>query len=373
MTDTRTRVLTGIDLPLAPSCGSTIWCADVYQGLAAVQRTTFLALPTPQEAPGWEPFEDIRLLTVHKQPYGPLFDTYTDELTAQVARILDEGRFDVIHAQHLGFGLARAFARAARGTPLVSIAHGTDVIAATENAQARTALNEIAAASSLIAVPTTTMAEHVDELTDHQHTARITLLPWGIPLPPAPTHRPTTKQNLRLLHAGRLDANKSTITAVEALARATTAHHTLTIVGSGPELPALTARAQELGLAERISFTPFEPRQTLWSRFAGHDALLLTTRHLEAFGLVAAEAQAHGLPVLHSDLPGLGDILHSGALTYPPGDPTGLAARIDELADAPALRQTLAAAAVNNARRHDITTTRDQLHRATTALAGVLR
>jgi hypothetical protein len=41
---TRPRILTGIDLPLEPSCGSTIWCSDVYQRLAADFHTTFLAL-----------------------------------------------------------------------------------------------------------------------------------------------------------------------------------------------------------------------------------------------------------------------------------------------------------------------------------------
>ncbi|MFE7133541.1 glycosyltransferase family 4 protein [Streptomyces sp. NPDC057638] len=372
MSPARTRVLTGIDLPLEPSCGSTIWCADVYGRLTPRQRTTFLALPAPENAPAWAPFEDIRLLDAVKRPYGPGFDAYVRDLTAEVSRLLDREPFDVIHAQHLGFGLALAFARAARGMPLLSIAHGTDVIAATENVQARAALNEIAAASRLIAVPTPAMAERVNALTANRHRERVTVLPWGIPLPPTPTHVPSAERGLRLLHAGRLDANKSTVTAIDALALTTT-QHTLTVVGSGPELPALTARAHELGLDGRVVFTPFEPRQALWSRFADHDALLLTTRNLEAFGLVAVEAQAHGLPVLHSGLPGLDGILHGGALPYPPGDAAGLAARIDELADDPALRQVLAAAAAANARRHDITTTCDHLNRATTALAGVLR
>ncbi|MER6912632.1 hypothetical protein ABT354_13260 [Streptomyces sp. NPDC000594] len=55
-------------------------------------------------------------------------------------------------------------------------------------------------------------------------------------------HVRSAERTLRLLHAGRLDANKSTVTAIDALAHITT-HHTLTI-GSGPELPALTARTR---------------------------------------------------------------------------------------------------------------------------------
>ncbi|MFD5029355.1 glycosyltransferase family 4 protein [Streptomyces sp. NPDC058405] len=363
----RPLIMTGVDLPLEPSCGSTIWCSNVYQQLAPDFRTTFLALPGSGL---WQhSFEETIDLRATKQPYGPRFNRYTEELTEEVERLLRHRRPDLIHAQHLGFGLALAFARAKGNTPLISIAHGTDVIAAAENDQARNALIEIVTASTAVAVPNTAMADQVNTLTRGKFTDRLITVPWGIPLPDHPTVQPTSGRRLQLLHAGRLDANKSTTTAIEAMTRTAGEHH-LTVIGSGSELPSLTALVDYLGLTARVRFEPFMPREQLWEHFADFDAFLFTTKQLEAFGLVAVEAQAHGLPVVYGDLPGLRHTLGAGALAYQPGDAAGLAACIDQLADDPGLRRTLSSAAATSARRHDITTTTAHLRNLSKTVLG---
>ncbi|MGW0333551.1 glycosyltransferase family 4 protein [Streptomyces sp. NPDC003011] len=351
-------ILTGIDLPMEPSCGSTIWCSDVYQRLTDDFRVLYLGLPGTGT---WKHnFPETALLAADKQPYGPGFGAYAAELTGEVADLIGAHRPDLIHAQHLGFGLALAFARAAGTTPMVSVAHGTDVIAAAESEQAREVLTEIVAASTTVVVPNTAMGFEVDRLTHHAYTDRLTAVPWGVPLPSEPTAAPRPGHRLDLLHAGRLDANKSTITAIEALALTQDEHH-LTVIGSGSELPLLKERTQRLGLGERVTFEPFLPREELWARFAGFDALVFTTRQLEAFGLVAVEAQAHGLPVLYGDLPGLDYTLGDGGMAYRPGDAPALAALIDRVATDEALRQDLHGAAAANARRHDIANTSAEL------------
>lgn len=355
---TRPLILTGIDLPLEPSCGSTIWCSDVYARLTGHGfRTLFAHLPGSGT---WQHgFNETTELTAQKAPYGPVFDAYADALTHEVRRLIRDHQPGIIHAQHLGFGLALAFARAAGSTPMVSVAHGTDVIAATDNPQARTVLNEIVGASVRVVVPNEALAATVNRLTGGHHADRLTTVPWGVPLPPAPTALPRAGKHLRLVHAGRLDANKSTITAIEAMARTT--GHQLTVFGSGSELDALTRRTAELGLTDRVVFEPFLPRQDLHNRFADFDAMLFTTRTLEAYGLVAVEAQAHGLPILHSDVPGLTATLKNGGLSFPPGDAAALAALIDTFAASPATRQALHQAAVANARSHDIARTATHL------------
>lgn len=366
----RPLIMTGIDLALEPSCGSTIWCSDVYQQLTPDFRTTFLALPGSGV---WQhSFEETIDLRAVKQSYGPRFARYAEELTAEVELLLLRWRPDLIHAQHLGFGLALAFARAAGRTPLISIAHGTDVIAAAENHQARDVLIEIVTASTAVAVPNAAMADQVNALTEGTFTDRLITVPWGIPVPDRPTVQPTNGRRLRLLHAGRLDANKSTITAIEAMGLTADEHH-LTVIGSGSELLSLTARTADLGLTHRIRFEPFMPREELWQRFADFDAFLFTTKQLEAFGLVAIEAQAHGLPVAYSDLPGLRHTLGAGALAYPPGDSAALAACIDQLADDPGLRRTLSGAAATSARRHDISTTTAHLRELSKTVMGAAR
>ncbi|MET9484388.1 glycosyltransferase family 4 protein [Streptomyces sp. NPDC006638] len=130
-------------------------------------------------------------LAARKAPYGPGFHAYADALTDEVRALVRTRRPDLIHAQHLGFGLALAFARTAGGNvPMVSVAHGTDVIAATEHEQARAVLNEIVDASGRVVVPNAAMAQEVDRLTDGRHTGRLVVVPWGVPLPAAPTAHP---------------------------------------------------------------------------------------------------------------------------------------------------------------------------------------
>jgi glycosyltransferase involved in cell wall biosynthesis len=286
--------------------------------------------------------------------------------------VVRERRPDLIHAQHLGFGLALALVRAAGDIPLISIAHGTDVIAAVENDQAREALIEIVTVSTAVVVPNAPMAQQVNDLTGGRFADRLVTVPWGLPLPVLPTAQPTASGRLRLLHAGRLDANKSTVTAIESMAL-TVSPHDLTVIGSGSELPSLASRAADLGLTHRIRFEPFMAREELWQRFAGFDAFLFTTKQLEAFGLVAVEAQAHGLPVVYSDLPGLRQTLGAGAVPYQPGDAAALATSVDQLAEDPGLRRTLSTAAAVSARRHDIRTTAARLRNLSKAVLGVAR
>ncbi|MFJ5951312.1 glycosyltransferase family 4 protein [Streptomyces noursei] len=347
----RPLILTGIDLPLEPSCGSTIWCSDVYTRLAGHGFDTVFA-HLPGSGTWQHGFTETAQLAARKAPYGPGFEAYVDALTDEVCSLVRDHRPDLIHAQHLGFGLALAFARAADGAPMVSVAHGTDVIAATEHEQARAVLHEIVAASARVVVPNAAMAKEVDRLTGGRHAGRLVVVPWGVPLPAAPTAHPRAGRRLRLVHAGRLDANKSTATAIEALAR--TAGHHLTVIGSGSALDTLTRLAAGLDLADRVAFEPFLPRGDLFKRFGDFDAMLFTTRTLEAYGLVAVEAQAHGLPVLFSDVPGLAATLGAGGLSFPPGDAAALASLIDNLAASPATRQLLHEAAVANARGYDI-------------------
>lgn len=75
-----------------------------------------------------------------------------------------------------------------------------------------------------------------------------------------------------------------------------------------------------------------------------HNVLLHTPEWAEPFPLTPLEAMACGLPVIGSTAGGAEELLHHGenALTYPPGDATQLAARMQELQVSPALRCQMA-------------------------------
>jgi glycosyltransferase involved in cell wall biosynthesis len=364
MTSKLLNILTGINRASEPSSGSLILVNDLYGAMPDI-HTTFLGRAPVDQA--WEAaFDQLITLSTTKRPQGPDFDPYVDELTREVGALIEKIQPHAIHAQYLGFTLSLAFTRTAGNIPIIAIAHGPDVMVAERSASEREAMNEVAAASAAIVAPTAALADRIDRLTGRRFADRLTVIPWGIRLRDARVRDqpPPGTGPLSLVHAGRLDDNKSTITAVEALALTDQPHH-LTVIGKGPLREHLEQRALELGLRDRVRFDPFLPRAELWRRLPNFDAFVFTTRGMEAFGLVLIEAQAHGLPVAYSDLPGVRKILGGAGVAYAPGDPRSLAVALDEMGLDFHRRKALTKAALNNARRYDITTTGRRLRELT--------
>lgn len=364
MTTRLLNILTGINRTSEPSSGSMILANDLYRAMPET-HTTFLGREPVDQA--WSAaFDQLITLSTTKRPHGPDFDPYVDELTREVGALIEKTRPDAIHAQYLGFALSLAFTRTAGSIPIISIAHGPDVMAAERNERERETLHEVAAASAAIVAPTSALADRIDRLTGRRFTDRLTVIPWGIPLSYARVRDepPDATGPLSLVHAGRLDDNKSTITAIEALPLTDYPHH-LTVIGQGTLREHLEQRAIELGLRDRVQFEPFLPRPELWRRLPDFDAFVFTTRGLEAFGLVLIEAQAHGLPVAYSGLPGVREILGSSGFPYTPGDPRSLAVALDEMSRDRHRRKALTKAALDNARRYDIATTGCRLRELT--------
>ncbi|MET8506871.1 glycosyltransferase family 4 protein [Streptomyces sp. NPDC004787] len=364
MTGRSLNVLTGINRPSAPSSGGMILAHDLYRAMPAT-HTTFLGRGPID--PAWaSAFDRLTPLSTPKRPQGPHFDAYVDELTREVAALIETTRPDAIHAHYPGLALSLAFARSAGSTPIVAITHGPDVMAAERSTTDREAMVEAAAASAAIVVPTAALANRIDRLTRRRYSDRLAVIPWGIPVADARPRKgpPTGTGPLSLVHAGRLDDNKSTITAIEALAFAEEPHR-LTVIGEGSQRDRLEQRAIGLGLQERVQFEPFLPRTALWRRLADFDAFVFTTKGLEGFGLVLVEAQAHGLPVVYSDLPSVRDIVAGAGVPYLPGDPHSLAVVLDRMGRNIHQRRALATAALINASRYDIMSTGRQLHELT--------
>ncbi|MEU3734542.1 glycosyltransferase family 4 protein [Streptomyces sp. NPDC033538] len=357
-------ILTGINRSSEPSSGSLILVNDLYRAMPDTHTTYLGRTPVDQAWKGT--FDQLIPLSTTKRPQGPGFDDYVDELTREVGTLIEQLKPDAIHAQNVGFALSLALSRTAGSIPVISIAHGTEVMAAERSPAEHAAVREVAAASAAIVTPTSVLAGRIDRLTGRRYTDRITVIPWGIRLADAQVRdRPSTGTGpLSLVHAGRLDDNKSTITAIEALAL-TDQPHCLTVIGQGRLREHLEQRATELGLRNRVHFEGHLPRAELWSLLPNFDAFVFTTRGLEAFGLVLVEAQAHGLPVAYSDLPGVRRLLGGAGTPYTPGDPRSLAVALDEMGRDFHQRAAASKAAVQNARRYDITTTGRLIHELT--------
>jgi D-inositol-3-phosphate glycosyltransferase len=115
-----------------------------------------------------------------------------------------------------------------------------------------------------------------------------------------------------LLYVGRIQPLKGVDVAIETVVEVRRRHPLarLVVVGgpSGPdgeaELAHLRNLARRRGLANEVVFRPPEPHGVLADLYRACDVLLIPSRS-ESFGLVAAEAQACGLPVIAANVGGL--------------------------------------------------------------------
>jgi L-malate glycosyltransferase len=116
------------------------------------------------------------------------------------------------------------------------------------------------------------------------------------------------------------------------------------IVGGGPELERLLARAEARGMLH--AFTFLGHRDDVPARLADGDIFVLPSRS-EAFPNAVLEAMATGLPIVASGVGGIVDLIDDGktGLLTPQGDPKALADRLCRLMNDPAFAARLGDAA----------------------------
>jgi glycosyltransferase involved in cell wall biosynthesis len=126
---------------------------------------------------------------------------------------------------------------------------------------------------------------------------------------------------------------------------------TCTFAGSVDLDPEFAGTLKELaaasGLADRVHFTGVLSRHELEEEYASTDLLVVPSR-AESFGMAAAEALAHGIPVLATRVGGVPEaVSNSGAaLLVPPGDPWALRVVLEQWCTDAARRRSLKAEAV---------------------------
>ena len=160
------------------------------------------------------------------------------------------------------------------------------------------------------------------------------------------------RDHLEVLFVGRLVERKGVrylIDAVRTLAPRRAVH--LTIIGDGPERPALASQVQAAGLDGAVDLRGRVSDAELRQAYAAASVFVLpaivdSRGDTEGLGVVLLEAMSYGVPVVGSRLGGITDIVVDGesGLLVEPSDPAALAGALERLAGDPALARRLGAA-----------------------------
>ena len=130
---------------------------------------------------------------------------------------------------------------------------------------------------------------------------------------------------------GRLIRWKGPMLALRSFRHVQHADARLIFCGDGPERPRIQRAARRWGLADRVSFEGWLPRDALLSRLATSGAVLHPALHEEA-GLCLAEALALGTPVVCLDHGGPAEVVRqwpgTPSATISPADPETTARRL---------------------------------------------
>ncbi|MEV0129583.1 glycosyltransferase [Dactylosporangium sp. NPDC050688] len=359
------KILTGIDLPCDSPGGSVELLRDLYLGAPPLVPADVFMLPPATAADSTSSdTSGVRLLpAADKALSGPAFRSYVQKLEASIGAAFTMEDYHVVHLQHLTFGATPALLSALPHAATIALVHGTDLLVAAEDRTQAQVLRDTVAAADAVVVPALAMADRLRRLAPA--AGRLVHIPWGVPdhlLTHRPRRAPRRPDVLRVLYAGRLSGEKITSRIIAATAGVAGVQLS---VAAPPEQ--FTRLAETAGLVG-VHHLGWLPRHLLWQEFTRYDLLIVPSLKLEAFGLVAIEAQACGLPVAYQPVPGLIEILGDSAVAVDFADPAALAAALQRLRRAPASLDELAEAGFANSAHYPLSRTAASLRQLSAEL-----
>lgn len=169
---------------------------------------------------------------------------------------------------------------------------------------------------------------------------KIRMIHDPLPLKPSQEALVTMQPPFKLLGLGRFVRKKGFDVLLEAAKIMTEQglDFRLTLAGSGPWEGRLKKLARELGLESRVAFPGFVRHDQVGSLLAASDMLVMPclvdpSGDRDGLPNVIVEALAHRLPVVATDVSGIGELIRSGqtGLLVPERNPAALAEAISRL------------------------------------------
>ncbi len=292
--------------------GSGKVAAETAEGLARLEHEV-LYISSPE--PVFDPRVVQRVAAPVPRTPRAATDAWVDQLSTQLAETLHEARTEVLFVHYVTGTLEaalRARDRAGIGTRVAAVLHGSDITrwgdAPGQAERIRVALE---VADEVVAV-SPWLAEQARELLSLSRTPTVIdnaidvdrFRPgnWSAQV----RGRFAPSGALLLGHVSNLRGVKRATDAVEALAAlgAMGTDARLLVVGEGPQLEHVQARARATDVAGRVVFTGAVSPVALPELIAACDMTLVTSSS-ESFSLVAMESLASGVPVAATRCGGL--------------------------------------------------------------------
>lgn len=303
-------------IPFLPVAGGReLFAARLAAELVARGHEVLIVAPEHGD-PTVDLADPVGGLRVVRAPVGALIDAHqltgldlpTDLAVARerVVEVLDEFAPQVVHAQALApdLVLLGPLARA-RGVPVLVTDHSMGAMTSVAELEIT---QRVARIPDAVVAVSNALADGLVRLVPAV-ADRLSVIANGVPLPADVL--PVDASSGRALYLGRLSPEKGVavaLTAWSVLAR-DRPDRELVVAGDGADRPALERLARHLGIDAQVRFTGWVSQPDIGALLDATSVVLVPSLWDEPFGLVAAEAAAHGRPVIASRVGGLPEIV----------------------------------------------------------------
>lgn len=301
------------------------------------------------------------------------YPPYDMTLSAKIASVIQTFGLDVIHAHYaVPHAVCAALGREMAGvkTPIVSTLHGTDITVLGEDEELKPAIlyglrqsNAITAVSNSLKEETfARIARDLPIQVIHNFIDESVYQPQSDPL--LRERYGLGEADQVVIHISNFRQVKRVDLVLEAFARLDVPNKKLLLVGDGPLMGAMRRQVGEMGLEDQVIFAGKQEQVAALLAISDLHVLLSDK---EAFGLVALEAMATGVPSVVSDAGGLPEVITDGVdgFVVPRGNAEVAAAAMQRILTDQSLRDTFKQTGLENAKRfasHDVVTEYERLY-----------
>jgi glycosyltransferase involved in cell wall biosynthesis len=177
---------------------------------------------------------------------------------------------------------------------------------------------------------------------------RVAVIPHGVE--PAFSHLDRSHTESYLLCVSTLHPHKNLARLIRAYARKRRDYRLILAGLRGFHTASVERLIEEMGLQESVQITGWIPREELYSLYARARAFVYPSL-FEGFGMPVLEAMAAGIPIACSDIPPLHEVAGDAALFFNQLDEDAIAVAMERLMADASLRERLAHAGRERARR----------------------